>query len=1053
MKRELCNYLRGGVLMLLFLFGSINLFAQNLTVSGIITDDTGFEVIGATVIVEGDASHGVVSDLDGKYTLTNVPSNASLQISYVGMKTQIIPVNGRTEINVVLHADTELLDEIVVVGFGTQKKVNLTGSVATVSSKDIAARPINSVTEALQGMVPGMNVFAGNNGGQLNSTQKFNIRGQGTIGTGSSVSPLVLIDGMAGDMSVLNPQDIESISVLKDASASSIYGSRAAGGVILITTKRGKEGKTVVNYNNSFRITSPLNMPKMANSYNFALYFNDAGHEMRYNEEKLKALKQVVEGTYSGPTMFANTNKGIWEVWDDTTLFPIGNTDWMKEQFGTGFAQEHNVSVSGGTEKFQYYFSGNYLGQRGMLRHADDKRNRYELSGSITTQLAKWFKLGYTSRFNRVDYSQPTAMDGLFYHNMFRYWANIPLTDPNGHYTQPSNVDNLQRGGRTKNQTDQNTHQLTAIIEPVKNWLINVEMNYRTTNYLQHREWLTVELYDINNNPYPFFNQTSSIREYVSKDDYFNPNIYTSYEHSFGDHWLKGMVGFQSELLKTRNFSAQQNGVIANIPTLNTTSEKPVVGGVFNEWSTAGFFGRLNYDYKGRYLAEANLRYDGSSRFLREKRWNWFPSFSLGWNIAREEFFEPIHDKINTLKFRFSYGRLGNQNTDNWYPFFPTMGYSVNAGNWLINGQKPTISSQPALVSALLTWEKTQTWNVGFDVGALNNRLTGTLDYFERKTYDMVGPAPELPDVLGTAVPRVNNLDMTSRGWELSVTWRDQIKDFNYGATLNLSDNRVRIDKYPNDAKDIGQTYYVGAYLGDIWGYETIGIAKTDQEMAEHLAKVNQNSLGSNWGAGDIMYRDLNGDGFVNRGENTVDNPGDRRIIGNSTPRYSFGLNTNASWKGFDLKVYFQGVLKRDFWMGGNVFWGASGGLWQASCFEPHLDYFRADSNHPLGQNLDAYYPQPDWRTGKNQNQQTRYLQNAAYCRLKNVTLGYTLPQDFSRNFYVQSLRLFFSAENLFTITKFTKMADPEMVDAGGWATGKMYPLSRTMSFGVSVTL
>lgn len=428
----------------------------------------------------------------------------------------------------------------------------------------------------------------------------------------------------------------------------------------------------------------------------------------------------------------------------------------------------------------------------------------------------------------------------------------------------------------------------------------------------------------------------------------------------------------------------------------------------------------------------------------------------MGWNIARESFWKPIEQYVNLLKFRFSWGKLGNQNTDSWYPFYSTMGYSNQAGAWLVNGTKPNIASIPALVSSTLTWEKNRTTNFGIDWGAFNNRLTGTLELFSRKTYDMVGPAPELPAILGTSAPKVNNLDMTSRGFDLQISWRDRIKDFDYGVSLTMTDSRIKIDKYPNPSKTISQTYYQGAYLGDIWGYTTVGIAKTDEEMADHLKKADQSALGSNWAAGDIMYADLDGDGKVNGGEGTADKPGDKRIIGNSTPRYNFGLNLTAAWKGFDLKVFFQGTLKRDYAPGSGdaVFWGAGGiGKWQATGFEQHLDYFRNDPNDPLGLNLDSYYPRANWNGGRNNQVQTKYLQNAAYCRLKNLTIGYTIPQNITRRFYVQNLRVFFSAENLFTITSFTKLGDPEIIDSEGWGFSKTYPLTKNFAFGLSVTL
>lgn len=1025
--------------------------------TGVVKDGNGEPVIGASVFVKG-TRNGAVTDLDGRFSLTGVKRGSALHISYVGYNDKDVVWDG-SALNVILTDNERSLNEVVVVGFGTQKKANLTGAVATIDAKNLVSRPVNSAVDAMQGMIPGMNFSIGSGGGALNSNTRYNIRGTGTIGAGSSVAPLVLIDGMEGDLNAINPQDIDNISVLKDAASSSIYGSRAAGGVILVTTKSGKAGKTTVNYNNNFRFNSPENMPHQLDSYNWALYMNaasiNAGSGTWFSDNKLADIKKA-QSDPTMRTMFANA-QGRWEIWDANDLLPIANHDWLRTCFGNGFSQEHNVSVNGGTDRVHYYFSGNFLNRRGLLKYGTDKRNRYTITSKVDAQITNWAKLTYNMRFARTDYNQPTMLDDLYYHNMCRYWPIIPVYDPNGHFVVTgSNPGDLVNGGDTREQTDVNSHQLSLQLTPLNGLVINAEFNYSITNYNQHVDWQTTYGYDVNNVPYVFNNPNNAVKEYARKTNYFNPNIYADYSFTLAnDHHFKVMAGYQSEELHQRWIQGQQSGIIANLPTLHTTATNPSVDGKYDEWATMGVFGRLNYDYQGRYLVEGNLRYDGTSRFLKDNRWVWSPSFSLGWNIARENFWKPIEQYINLLKFRFSWGKLGNQNTDSWYPFYSTVGYSNQAGTWLVGGKKQNISSMPALVSSTLTWEKNRTINYGVDWGAFNNRLTGSFELFSRKTYDMVGPAPELPAILGTDAPKVNNLDMTSRGFDLQISWRDRIKDFNYGVILTMTDGRVKIDKYPNPSKTLSM-YYKGAYLGDIWGYTTVGIAKTDEEMAEHLKKADQSAIGSNWAAGDIMYADLDGDGKVNGGEGTADKSGDRRIIGNSTPRYNFGLNLTAAWKGFDLKVFFQGTLKRDYAPGASdaVFWGACGiGKWQATGFKQHLDFFRSDPNDPLGQNLDSYYPRANWNGGRNNQTQTKYLQNAAYCRLKNLTIGYTIPQNITRRFYVQNLRVFFSAENLFTITSFTKLGDPEIIDASGWGFSKAYPLTRNFAFGLSVTL
>ncbi|MFC2760249.1 SusC/RagA family TonB-linked outer membrane protein [Hallella multisaccharivorax] len=1036
---------------------AISITQQDGQCTGVVKDGNGEPVIGASVFVKG-TRNGAVTDLDGRFSLTGVKRGSALHISYVGYNDKDVVWDG-SALNVILTDNERSLNEVVVVGFGTQKKANLTGAVATIDAKNLVSRPINSAVDAMQGMIPGMNFSIGSGGGALNSNTRYNIRGTGTIGAGSSVAPLVLIDGMEGDLNAINPQDIDNISVLKDAASSSIYGSRAAGGVILVTTKSGKAGKTTVNYNNNFRFNSPENMPHQLDSYNWALYMNaasiNAGSGTWFSDNKLADIKKA-QSDPTMRTMFANA-QGRWEIWDANDLLPIANHDWLRTCFGNGFSQEHNVSVNGGTDRVHYYFSGNFLNRRGLLKYGTDKRNRYTITSKVDAQITNWAKLTYNMRFARTDYNQPTMLDDLYYHNMCRYWPIIPVYDPNGHFVVTgSNPGDLVNGGDTREQTDVNSHQLSLQLTPLNGLVINAEFNYSITNYNQHVDWQTTYGYDVNNVPYVFNNPNNAVKEYARKTNYFNPNIYADYSFTLAnDHHFKVMAGYQSEELHQRWIQGQQSGIIANLPTLHTTATNPSVDGKYDEWATMGVFGRLNYDYQGRYLVEGNLRYDGTSRFLKDNRWVWSPSFSLGWNIARENFWKPIEQYINLLKFRFSWGKLGNQNTDSWYPFYSTVGYSNQAGTWLVGGKKQNISSMPALVSSTLTWEKNRTINYGVDWGAFNNRLTGSFELFSRKTYDMVGPAPELPAILGTDAPKVNNLDMTSRGFDLQISWRDRIKDFNYGVILTMTDGRVKIDKYPNPSKTLSM-YYKGAYLGDIWGYTTVGIAKTDEEMAEHLKKADQSAIGSNWAAGDIMYADLDGDGKVNGGEGTADKSGDRRIIGNSTPRYNFGLNLTAAWKGFDLKVFFQGTLKRDYAPGASdaVFWGACGiGKWQATGFKQHLDFFRSDPNDPLGQNLDSYYPRANWNGGRNNQTQTKYLQNAAYCRLKNLTIGYTIPQNITRRFYVQNLRVFFSAENLFTITSFTKLGDPEIIDASGWGFSKAYPLTRNFAFGLSVTL
>jgi TonB-linked SusC/RagA family outer membrane protein len=984
------------------------------------------------------------------------------------MKTQSIPVNGRTAINVLMEDIEKSLEEEVVLGFGTQKKVNLTGAVSTANYKDIDSRPVVNVAQALQGLVPGLNVSSSS--GSLESRPSINIRGVATIGEGSSGNPLVLIDGIEGDLNAINPQDIENISVLKDAAAASIYGSRAPFGVILVTTKKGQAGKVVLNYNNNFRWGSPVIRPDMMDSYTFATYFNDAsinaGWSPHFSEEHLQRIKDYQEGKIK-TSIIPNPNNP--QYWADGYAYGNDNVDWYDAIYkNTTYGQEHNFSANGGiSDKTNFYTSFNYMGQDGLMKLSKDFYDRITVTGKISSQLTKWLQLSYNVRFSRETYQRPADMtDGLYSDLARQGWPTLPLYDPNGYlYSSPSPALGLATGGKDKTKTDNTYHQGSLLIEPIKNWITHIDLNYRITTAARHWDSQRTYNHDVNGNPY-IYKSSSNVHEDYYNDNYFNLNAYTEYSLTVKEkNNFKFMGGIQAENLNRTVFGLQRDGII--VPTLpeidlttgldyNGNSVTPSVNGSRNSWSTAGYFGRINYDYENKYLAEINLRYDGTSRFRKDKRWNLFPSFSLGWNMAQENFWEPLRETVNLLKFRFSYGELGNQNTSNWYPTYQIMPVYSNEGSWLQNSKKPNTAYVPPLISSTMGWEKVINWNSGIDFGLLKNRLTGSFDYYVRQTKDMIGPAQELPAILGIDVPKTNNTDLSTYGFDFEIKWNDHLSNgMNYTAKLLLSDSQTKITRYPNPTNTLSK-YIENRKLGEIWGYETIGIAKTDQEMQNYLSSLpngGQNALGSDWKAGDIMYKDLNGDGKIDNGAYTLSDHGDLKIIGNNTPRYLFGIDLSADWKGFDFRAFFQGVLKRDYWQGSYYFWGVTNNKWWSCGLTEHTDYFRDDSSNALGLNLDSYYPRPVFGTSKNQQVQTRYLQNAAYIRLKNLQLGYSLPAALINKATFTKVRIFVSGENLWTGTKMAKMFDPETVSGGSGGNGNAYPLSKVFSVGLSITL
>ena len=1052
------------------LLNAPSLGAQNSTikVKGVVNDAMG-PVIGASIVEKGNTGNGTITDIDGNFSL-NVSSNSTLIVSFVGYKAQEIPVAGKTFFTIDLKEDNEMLEEVVVVGFATQKKVNLTGSVGTATAKDIEARPVANAVQALQGVIPGLNISNSGNGGELNATKSIDVRGTGTEGKDArgnafySGSPLILIDGMEGDLNSINPQDIESFSVLKDAAASSIYGSRAPFGVVLVTTKSGKSGRAQINYNMNMRYSTPIKMPDMANSYEFVNLFDDAEYngsgKHLYTDEYRQFVYDFMTGK-SDDYIWGNGSGGKWNY-----DYSANNVNWLKEYYrNTAPSQEHNVSVSGGSDKMTYYLSANYMTQEGFMRYGTEDYDRYTITAKISAQLTKALKVDYSNRWVRTDYERPTYMNDDFYNHILRRARPVrAVYDPNGYLMSDINYIGVMRdGGRHNEQKDAMAQQLKITVTPLKNWNIIGEMNIKTDNNWNHWEQFVVYSHYKDNPENTYTALTSAnkdqVSEYSLKTTYLNPTVYSNYNFSLKEkHNFTVLGGFQAEIMKYRDMEGARTGLVTtDLPVLNLTTDADsyTLKGLYKNWKNAGFFGRINYDYNGKYLVEGNLRYDGSSRFRRGNRWILTPSFSLGWNVARENFWEKLADVVEVFKLRVSYGELANQNTTSWYPTYQTLGVTTNGGKWLQNGALTSVASVPGLISTSLSWEKIKNTNIGFDFGALNNRLTGSFDYFWRKTKNMVGPGVELPAILGATVPSTNNTDLTTFGWELSIGWRDKVGELGYGVKLNISDNQTRIDKYPNPTNSLSK-YMAGELTGDIYGYTTIGIAKTQEEMDAHIAslpKGGQTAIGSKWEAGDIMYADINGDGKIDNGSNTLDDMGDLKKIGNNTPRFRTGITLDAQWKGFDFSMFWQGVLKRDFDPGENsmVFWGTTGsGQWWSTSFKDHMDYFRAeDTASPLGANVNAYYPRPLFNN-KNHKTQTAYLQNAAYMRLKNLQLGYTLPKSLINKIGLQNVRVYVSGENLLTITGLSDTMDPETAGIGKQG-GTVYPLSRVYSFGLSV--
>lgn len=1063
---------------LFFLFCLVTVLAgaAQVTVTGTVYEPSGDTAIGASVVEKGKTGHGVATDLDGNFTITVSSLQATLVVSYVGMETQEVKLDGRDKIEVQLKDAANVLNEVVVVGYGTQKKINATGAVKTIDSEVLESRPLSNAVQGLQGAVAGLNI-TNDAGGAPGEGMNINIRGVGSIGDGSNSSPLVLIDGMEGDLSSINPNDIESVSVLKDAAASSIYGSRAPFGVVLVTTRSGEMG-TRVNYSGNVRFQNPVNVPNSVDSYTMALMVNDAwtnsGSGKQFGQTQLDKILAFQQGLITDGTEAQNNIKWkeVYSSW--------GNTNWYKEYVKkVAVSQEHNATVSGGNQKVKYYFSGNYLDQSGIFNHADEKYNRLALSGRVNVTFNDYVQFTWTSRIIGTENNKPSALNTLFFHNLGRRYPTEPLYLPNGEYHHNSLIQPMEDGGRVKDKTQQFYNQANLIIEPIKDWKLHLELNSRIEHNPYTRQFCPVYVtapdgsqqpisfgdvgrHKIDNNSGSFNVNPELGESYFEKANryinYFSTNVYTDYSLTIaGKHNFKFLVGMQTERYH-RNYDrvASTNIVIPSRPFFPSEigGESTMISEVNEEWTTVGIFGRVNYNFDDRYMLEVNMRGDGASRFPKNQRWGYFPSISIGWNVAQEKFWQSIYQTWNYFKLRGSYGVLGNQNTTSFYPYYEKM--ATNTGQAVIGGQQVTILPPYAPFSSNLTWEKIENAGAGVDFGFLNSRLTGSFDWYQRTTKDMVGPALSLPGVFGATAPKTNNAELRTRGWEFEVAWHDRIgADFNYSISASLSDYQTEITKYQSSDNKLSG-WYQGKNYGEIWGFEVVGIAKSDREMAEYLEDHPQSAIGNNWGGGDIMYKNQDSDPTINKGAETVDDHGDLVLIGNSTPRYAYSFTLEGRWKFIDFRAYFQGIGKRDYFIGDgsrgtSTFFGYGGSPWQSTLFFDHLDYFRYPGAE-LGANDDnPYFGR--LRTDANNIQYCdRFLQDASYLRLKNLTVGVSLPETAKIARYVKKARLYFSAENLFTFSKL-KMFDPEALDNNGdWGAGKCYPQYRTFSIGLELT-
>ena len=1153
-----------------------------VTITGSVLDENNEPVIGASVVQKGVSRNATATDFDGKFSI-RVPQGAVLSISYVGYKT--IEVAAAQGMVVSLQPTTEVLNELVAVGYGSQKRANLTGAVATVDvARAMDSRPVTDVAKALQGAVPGLTITVAN--GDIAGNPSINIRGTGTLSNGHDSSPLIVVDGVpVDDLSFVNPEDIESISVLKDAASSAIYGSRAAFGVILVQTKMASEDRVSVKYNNNFGWGTATRLPEYNTTVNnllvamdntnpggdteiFGMYYDELlpfaqAWQQQHGGKQYNNLVELHPfqswdnvGDYYCPTAGNMSMPAGLTGWDYSQPFKSGRwltyADWNVGEtlFDTAFSQKHNVSLEGRSGKTNYRVSFGYDAREGLWRFNPDKFKRYTANASIETQVFSFLKAGARFNFSQRDYTSPHLSGRNAYQYVWRFPAQFEnygyiLDDEGNPVGFRNEITYRQNGYNNTTTTSQTRMQAYMIADLLPGLQLQADFTYslRDMNaddaripFTMYSQWISGKA-TIPQCEYTNYAQTSTYAYQNSyRDNLWTANIFATYTKSFNDaHNLKVMAGWTGEREEYRQYSVQRNGLLDyNLPNLALTNSTTYAT-TASHWTraTAGFFGRINYDYKGKYLFEANGRYDGSSRFPANDQWVFLPSFSAGYRFSEESYFEPLKNWWSNGKLRVSYGHVGNENVGQNMFLSTVSQVSASSVHWLTGNQKITEFSMPTLVSSTLTWERIVTTDIGLDLGFLNNSLTAGFDWFVRDTQDMMGLSGQLPAIMGSAAPIANSGELRTRGWELSLGWNHTFGDFNVYANFNIGDARTKITKWRNDngtiysfnpnyqASSIGYAYFTpGTYYGDIWGFETDRYFTEDDfvwngsgyDYAPGVADQSFLESGNfTYGPGDIKFVDLNGDGVINNGidgmielngktyvpgqegyaaaaadpnaekisTGSLKNHGDLKVIGNALPRYEYSFHIGGTWKNFDLDLFFQGVGKRDMWAtGSTIIPMAQSGY---GTFTNQLSYNKVeygDNGQIISADINQDYDYPRMYSGAggggrvanigngcyNFYPQSRYLISMAYLRLKNVTLGYTLPTDLTKKALIQKARVYFSADNLFFLHNGAGkyQLDPEMTTSAnsslqgyndGLATfGRTVPMQRVFSFGVQVT-
>ncbi len=1086
-----------------------------VAIKGTVLDENDEPVVGASVTIQGQ-KQGIITDVFGNFTIT-APVGTTLKVSYVGYKTETAKAaNGMT---VYLQPTTEQLEQLVVVGYGQQKRANLTGAVSTVDvSRTMNNRPETDVTKALQGAVPGLTIL--NNTGNINGTPVVQIRGVGTLSNGGG-SPLFVVDGVAmDDISYLNPEEIKEISVLKDASSSSIYGSRAAFGVILITTKGGeKQDRVQVKYSNNFAWSQGAVVPKMQGSVESLEAMIQATKMTgaatgeffgQYYTEMLPLAKKWRE-QHNGPitsyrelqAYVDENNVGDYYMSPDgASLLSYADYDVNSIMLNNATpSNSHNASISGTTGRATYNLAFGYASRQSLVNFNPDRTKRYNVNAELKIDVTSWLTAGARILFSQRDTQSPNVGSNVW-GTIYRFpgfYQMLGYTVVDGEPCDWRNeIAYLKQADNIKTTNQYTRLQAYAQAQIIKGLTLNADFTYATFHRNQAYAYLPVMARDNWFGPYGYPTECVSMSsttatKYNMNSNRWSFNIYGTYAFGFSGNNFKVMLGSNAERNVDGSFQARTKVLLdTSLPALNLYSGDLVAPTSSDgHWATAGFFGRLNYDYNGIYLAEFNGRYDGSSRFPANDQWALFCSGSLGYRFSEEAYFKPLKSWWSNGKLRASYGEIGNEaiGTNMFISTISTGNISyLNQSTGVLQN----VAFMPSLVSNSLTWERIRTTDIGLDLGFLNNSLTASFDWYQRDTKDMLAPGVTLPQVLGASAPYGNNGSLRTRGWELTLGWNKSFGDWDVYASFNIADAKTKITKWNNPSMTLTANYS-GMEYGAIWGFETDryyevtdfqqgadGKLLTDAKGAFIPADgvVDQRGLETgnfHYSPGDIMFVDQDGDGKISGGKGTVDDHGDIIKIGNNLPRYEYGFHLGGAWKGIDLDIFCQGVGKRDMWTVSSMvvpFTQAANDIYYDG-MESHnsvtydenwlITGYQVDQNNKFARMYPGAYASnnvPGLALSGTYSYipQTRYLQDMSYLRVKNITVGYTLPYEWTSKAYIQRARIYFSGENLFFIHRGNKGTgfDPEIVTSewsGANTIGRANPIQRSFSFGLQITL